>query len=117
MSHSLDAVFNPRSIAVVGASSEPGSIGREVLRNLIAHGFGGRLVAVDPGGEAVDSVASYPRVSDVPEPVDLAIIALPKWAVLDSIEDCGAKGVAGVVVVTAGFGELGGAGAELESEL
>ena len=117
MAHSLDPIFRPRSIAVVGASRKKGSIGRELLHNLIEYEFNGKVFPVNPGADVIHSIKCFPRVSDIPDPVDLAIVVVPRDAVLATVDDCGEKGVKGLVVITAGFKEVGGAGADLEAEL
>jgi len=114
---SLDAVFRPRSVAVVGVSRKPGSIAREILRNLLDGGFEGPVFPVNPSATVVSSMKCYARVSAIPDPVDLAILCVPADRVLPVVRDCGRKGVRGLVVITAGFKETGDAGAELEDEL
>jgi len=110
----LDAIWRPRSVAVVGASSRVGSIGREVLKNLVAGDFAGKVFPVNSARDVVLAMKAYRRVSDIPDPVDLAVIVVPKAEVPRVIADCGRKGVGGVVIVTAGFREVGGDGVELE---
>src|SRR5947207_2928410 len=117
MSHPLDAIFRPQSIAVVGASRNKGSIGRQILHNLIEHEFNGKVFPVNPNADVIHSIKCFPRVTDIPDPVDLAVIVVPRDSVIDAVEDCGTKGVRGIVVVTAGFREVGGAGAEVEAQL
>lgn len=114
---SLDAIFRPRSIAVVGASSKSGNIGRQILENLLRSGFHGTVFPVNPSSRVVMSMKCYPRVSAIPDAVDLAIIAVPAARVLDVVRDCGRKKVKGLVVITAGFRETGDAGVGLESKL
>lgn len=113
----LDRIFRPRAVALIGASRKPGSIGQQLLHNLVEYGFTGKVFPVNPNAEAVHSMKCYPTVLDIPDPVDLAIIAVPKDRVLQVVDQCGAKGVKGLVVITAGFKEVGGRGAELEKEL
>ena len=115
--HGLDGIFRPRSVAVVGASRREGSIGRQVVANLIAGGFPGPVYPVNPRAEVVLSVPAYPSVRAIPGPVDLAVIVVPPDAVLAVAEQCGRKGVKGLVVITAGFREIGGAGIERERRL
>jgi acetyl coenzyme A synthetase (ADP forming)-like protein len=110
---SVARLLTPRSVAVIGASRQPPTVGHQVLRNLLAGGFVGPVYPVNAGATHVASVKAYPTVLDVPDEVDLAVVAVPAAAVLDVIEQCGLKGVAGVVVLSAGFGEVpGGAGSE-----
>jgi acetyl coenzyme A synthetase (ADP forming)-like protein len=113
----LDAFFRPRSVAVIGASRTPGTVGYEIIDNLLADGFTGAVYPVNPNAVAVHSVPAYASIADVPGDVDLAVIAVPKELVLGAAEACGVKGVRGLVVITAGFREVGPAGAEREQEL
>jgi acetyl coenzyme A synthetase (ADP forming)-like protein len=114
---SAAAVLEPRSVAVVGANRERGKIGSEILHNLMAAGFTGRVAAVHPSAREIDGVPAFPRVIDIPWEVDLAVIAVPADRVLATVDDCLAKRVSGLVVISAGFGEIGAAGAEREREL
>jgi acetyl coenzyme A synthetase (ADP forming)-like protein len=114
---SIRSIFEPRSIAVIGASRRPGQLGTAILHNLRTTGFHGSLYAVNPNAETIDSVRSYPSVRSIPEPVELAIVAVPAPLVADVIDDCIVKGVAAVVVITAGFGETGESGREHERRL
>jgi len=113
----LDPIFRPRSVAVVGASRRAGNIGRQILTNLIGYGFEGPVFPVNPTAEVVQSIKCYPRVSAVPDDVDLAIVVVPTDRVLEVVRDCGKKGVRGLVVITAGFRETGDTGSELEARL
>lgn len=113
----LDAIFRPRSVALVGASRERHSIGWELLHNLLQFEFQGQVFPVNPRAEVVHSLKCYPSVEAIPDPVDLAIIAVPKHHVVAQAEACGRKGVQGLVVITAGFKEVGEAGAALEQQL
>lgn len=113
----LDKVFRPKSIAVIGATSRPGTIGREMVRNLIAYDFKGQVFPVNPKAEFVHSIKCYPSILDISDPVDMAVIVVRKDLVLPTIEQCGQKGVGGVVVITAGFKEVGEDGAREEREL
>jgi acetyl coenzyme A synthetase (ADP forming)-like protein len=114
---SMRSIFAPRSIAVIGASRRPGQLGTAVLHNLRTTGFRGSLYAVNPNAETIDSVRSYPSLRAIPEPVELAIIAVPAPLVAGVIDDCIDKGVAAVVVISAGFGETGEEGRAHEQRL
>lgn len=116
-SHSLDAIFRPRSIAVVGASRHRGSIGREILHNLIEYEFNGPVFPINPNVKFIQSIKCYPSVLDVPDEIDLAVIVVPKEIAVDAVEECGKKGVKGIIMITAGFREVGGAGIEREERL
>jgi acetate---CoA ligase (ADP-forming) len=113
----LDPVFRPRSIAVIGASRTPGTVGHEIVHNLLIEGFSGALYPVNPKATSVHSVPAYGSIRDIPQPVDLAIITVPKEHVLAVVEECGQAGVKAVVVITAGFREVGPAGLEREHDL
>src|SRR5436189_261683 len=113
----LDAIFSPRSIAVIGASRHRGKIGYEILRNLIVNEYQGILYPVNPNATGIHGIRTYPSISDVPDPVDLAVITVPSDLAVDAAKACGEKGVRGLVVITAGFREIGGVGVERESRL
>jgi acetate---CoA ligase (ADP-forming) len=113
----LDPFFSPRSIAVIGASRSPGTIGWQIIDNLLRHGFQGTLYPVNPAAPAIHSVPAYPSVSAIPGEVDLAVVVVPKQHVEAVVEECGQKGVRAVVVISAGFREVGGSGIERERRL
>ncbi|HSJ09376.1 MAG TPA: CoA-binding protein, partial [Longimicrobiales bacterium] len=114
---SLEPVFRPRSIAVIGASRTPGTVGHEIIHNLLAEGFTGAVYPVNPRATSVHSVPAYATVADIPAEIDLAVLAVPKDLVLAAAEECGQKGVRALIVITAGFKEVGPAGHERELEL
>ncbi|MGH7816522.1 MAG: GNAT family N-acetyltransferase, partial [Candidatus Binatia bacterium] len=107
---SLSAFFKPRAVAVVGASRHPESIGGRLFNALVTNGFGGPIYPVNPHAEAIGSRAVYRSVRDLPEPVDLAVIAVPMASVPSVVDDCAARGVRALIVITAGFAETGSAG-------
>jgi len=113
----LSAILRPRSIAVVGASRHETSIGREILHNLIEYGFSGPLYPVNPNAASIHSIRSYPSLRDIPEPVDLVVVVVPKGLVPRVVDDAIASGAKGLVVITAGFKEVGGAGETAERAL
>jgi acetyltransferase len=113
----LDAIFAPQSIAVIGASEREGSVGRTVLWNLISHPFGGTVFPVNPKRHSILGIKAYPNIAAVPEPVDLAIIITPASTVPSVIGECVDAGVKGAIVLSAGFKEIGTAGAELERQV
>lgn len=117
MSKNIDAVMNPKSIAVIGASNQPGSVGLAVFQNIIAGGYQGILYPVNLKAKSIQSVKAYPTVLDIPDEVDLVVIIVPAKIVPNVLEECGAKGVKGAIVITAGFKEIGGEGVELEKKL
>ncbi len=113
----LSALFSPRSVAVVGASTKPKSIGYELVANLLRSGFQGPVYPINPNARAVHSVPAYPSLAEVPGEVDLAVITVPRDLVLPVVEDAIAKGVKGIVTITAGFKEVDEDGARLEGEI
>ncbi|MFQ5719165.1 MAG: acetate--CoA ligase family protein [Acidobacteriota bacterium] len=113
----LHALMSPRCVAVVGASRKPVSIGREILRNLLGFGFTGTVHPVNIHAESVHGLKAYPSVEKIPDPVDLAVIVVPKQHVLEVVRSCGRKKVGAVLVITAGFRETDAAGARLEKRL
>jgi len=114
---SLDAFFHPRSIAVVGASRHLGTISGDLFHNLVSRALTVPVYPVNRSAGAVQSVQAFARISDVPSPVDLAIIAAPAAGILPIIDDCAAAGVKAVVVLSAGFREVGPEGRRREDEL
>ena len=109
--------FYPRSIAVVGASHDPQKIGGAVFQNLLNSNFNGIIFPVNPNTPSVHGVLTYPSIVDVPGHIDLAIIVLPAKNVLDAVDQCGKKGVLGMLIMSAGFGETGTEGKERERML
>src|SRR5207247_10756539 len=114
MDRSLSAILRPRSIAVVGASRHPQSIGREILHNLVRSGFTGPSFPVNPNAASVHSITCYPSLREIPDPGDLAVIVVPKEIVPRVVEDAIARQVRGLVVITAGFKEVGEEGERAE---
>ena len=114
---SLTPLFKPTSAAVIGASSRPGSIGSRVMEGLVTSRFNGPLFPVNPKADAIFSIRAYRSMADIPEPVDLAVVVVPCNAVLDVIDDCGAIGVKALIVISAGFAEVGEEGRELQNQL
>ena len=113
----MAAILAPRSIAVIGASRQPRTMGHQVLMNLIHGGFTGAVYPVNPGATSICSVRAYSCVADVPEQVDLAVIVVPRDKVPGVVTECGEAGVRGLIVITAGYKELGGEDARREQEL
>ena len=113
---SLDPLFNPSTIAVVGAAREKTKVGNIVLRNLLSS-FTGKLYAVNPATESVEGVRSYRTLVDVPDKVDLAVVTIPRSVVLNVVDDAVKAGVSSAIVITSGFKELDEEGARLEDEL
>ena len=114
---SLEAVLKPRSIAVIGASRRKLTIGNRLFHNLLHHEFTGVVYPVNPNAKVVAAVQTYPSVLDIPGKVDLAIIITPAETVPRLMEECGQKGVRGVIVISAGFGESGPEGMARQDEI
>ena len=114
---SLQAILAPRSVAVVGASRVHGTIGRAILDNLIRDGFRGQIYPINPEATELAGRKCYPSIADVGQPIDLAVVAVPARAVERVIAECAAVGVRGVVVISAGFAEVAGAGLAAELHL
>ncbi len=113
----LEALFRPRAVAVVGASRKPGSIGWQVLHNLVAGGFQGKVFPVNPRAEVLHSIKCHRTLTAIEDEIDLVVIAVPKQAVPRAIEQCAKKGVGAVVIITAGFKETGEEGAKAEARI
>jgi acetyltransferase len=113
----LSAIFSPRAVAVIGATDRPGSVGRTLLWNLISNPFGGTVFPVNPKRRNVLGIRAYASIRDVPEQVDLVVIATPAPTVPGLIQECIEAGVKGAIVLSAGFKEVGEAGIALEQEI
>ena len=109
------AVFNPRRIALIGASSKSGKLGNLLMRNL--DGYDGKLFPVHPGEKEILGRQAYPSVREVPEPIDLALVAVPTDRVLAAIEDCAQAGTTAAVILTGGFAEAGDAGRSVQNQV
>jgi acyl-CoA synthetase (NDP forming)/GNAT superfamily N-acetyltransferase len=116
-SRSIERLLTPRSVAVVGASTDPGKVGHVVFGNLMAYGFQGPVYPVHPEARHVGGVRAYPSVLDIPDDVDIAVVAVPAGAVAGVVEQCARKHVRGLVVLSGGFAERGAEGRELERAL
>lgn len=114
---SLNAIFRPRCIAVIGATPRKGTIGRQIMHNLISYEFNGKIFPVNPKHSVIHSIKCYSSIRDIPDPVDLAFIIIPREAVMETIDQCAEKGTKGVVVISAGFKEVGPDGLALEQKL
>src|SRR3990170_5958400 len=117
MDDPLDPIFSPRSVAVIGASRTKGKFGYTLMKNLITNEYQGKLFPVNSAADSVWGVKAYPSVLDIPDEVDLAIISIPADAALEAAEECGKKGVRGLIVIAAGFREIGAVGEEREKRL
>jgi len=113
----LESFFKPKSVAVIGASRESGKVGHDVLKNLIDYEFGGRIYPVNPKADEILGLPCFPSIKDIPGQVDLAVLVIPARFALGAIEDCAEKKVPAVIIITAGFKEVGREGAELERKV
>ena len=113
----LDKIFNPKSVAVIGASDEEGSVGYALMKNFTESGFTGHVFPVNLKKTEVLGLKAYPSVEQIPEPVDLAVIATPARTVPDVLEQCGKAGINGVIIISAGFKEIGPEGRALEEKI
>ena len=113
----LDALFEPKSIAIIGASNRPGSVGSVVARNLLEGGFDGPVMPVNPHSPSIRSTLSYASVEDLPVTPDLAVICTPPPSVPALIAQLAGRGCRAAIVITAGFGEAGGAGGDLKAAM
>ncbi len=113
----LDSIFNPKSIALIGASDEEGSVGYILMKNLTEMGYTGHVYPVNIRKQEILGLKAYPSVSKLPQIVDLAIIATPASTVPDIIEECGTCGINGIIIISAGFKETGASGKILEEKI
>jgi len=116
-SESIFPLLKPQTVAIIGASRQPGSLGRDIFDNLVQAGFTGKIFPINPKIEELANLRVYPNIAAVAEPVDLAVIAIPKDHVLAVLEECGKSGVKVSLIITAGFGEGGKEGRERQDKL
>ncbi len=109
--------FNPKSVAVIGVSADPGAFGTLYLSALLNFGFNGKLYPVNPRGGSLLGLTVYPGLGDIPDSVDLAVISVPGRAVPGILENCLTKGIRAAIVLSAGFSETGEEGKKLEGEI
>ncbi|HEY0888055.1 MAG TPA: GNAT family N-acetyltransferase [Nocardioides sp.] len=114
---SISRFLNPRSVAIIGASRRQETIGQVLVRNMVNADFSGRVYVVNPNADAVSGMPAYRSVQDVPDEVDVAVVAVPAEAVQDVVLDCAAKGVHGLVVISSGFAETGEEGRQRQRRL
>jgi len=117
MQSPLEKAFYPGSIAVIGASSKPGSLSYQLIHNLVSFGYKGSIYPVNPKSASVYSIPAYPAITSIPGNIDLAVLMVPKEMVLEAIDDCYKKKIQSVLVITAGFKETGKVGGEREAAL
>jgi acyl-CoA synthetase (NDP forming) len=117
ISPALDELFRPESVAVIGASNKPGKVGTSLFRNILQAGFRGVAYPVNPSSKSVSGVRCYPDVAALPEAPELGVVIVPAPAVPTVIDDLGRVGTKVAVIITAGFREVGEAGAALEADV
>ena len=113
----LEKIFNPKRVAIVGASDQKNSLGARLLKNMVGVGYGGVVYPVNPFRPTVQGITAYPSVTKIPWQADLAIVATPAHTVPQIVEECGKAGVRGVVIISAGFKETGDKGEALEKQI
>jgi acetyl coenzyme A synthetase (ADP forming)-like protein len=113
----LKYFFRPQSVAVVGASTKPGKVGYDILNNLVNYGYQGRIYPVNPKAKTILKTPVIPSIADLPEVVDMAVVAVPAAITPSSVRELGERGVKACVVVSSGFKEVGGEGIQLEKDL
>ena len=114
---SLEAIFKPKSVAVIGASTAPGKLGHDILANLINGGFAGPIYPINPKAEEILGLPVYKAIADTPAAPELAVVVIPARIVAATLEQAAAQGVKAAVVITGGFAEAGEEGERLQDEL
>jgi acetyltransferase len=113
----LEAFFEPTSIAIIGASRKTGKVGHEVIKNVLESGFNGKIFPVNPKAEEILGLKCYPSVLKIPDEIDLGVIIIPAAFVPKVVEEAGKKGIKALIIISAGFREVGGEGTKLEDEI
>ena len=113
----IEDLFSPRSVAIIGASRNPAKVGHTILRNTVKSGYKGKIYPINPKAKEILGIRCYKSILDVPDEVDLAVIAVPAPAVLNVAKECGEKNVKHLVIISAGFKEIGGEGVDRERKL
>ncbi len=113
----LEPIFSPQSVAVVGTTRVPGTVPFDIFHNILKDDFQGTIYPVSPSAKSIAGVKAYKYILDIPDPVDLAVIVFPSSVVKLAMEQCGQKGVKGVIIISAGFREVGPAGVQREQEI
>ncbi|MBN1213815.1 MAG: acetate--CoA ligase family protein [Candidatus Lokiarchaeota archaeon] len=109
--------FIPKSIAIIGASSKDGKVGNTVIKNIINSQYKGKIYPINPNDNEILGIKAYKNILDVSEDIDIAIFVIPSKLVVPVVEECGKKGVKGIIIITAGFKEVGGEGVEREEKI
>jgi acetyltransferase len=114
---SLESFFNPKSVAIVGASRQKGKVGYEILTNIIGAGFAGKIFPINPNADSIEGLKCYPDLGAIGEKPDLVIVIVPAKFVPGVMQECAKIGVKSVIIITAGFKEIGAEGRKLEQEV
>lgn len=113
----LEIMFNPKTIAVIGATNKAGHVGNSLMKNILSTGYEGTIYPVNPNHKSVCGVKAYPSIGDIPDKIDLALIATPAATVLEIVDQCGKAGVCGVTIISAGFDEIGEQGRAMSQSI
>ncbi|HDN75616.1 MAG TPA: CoA-binding protein, partial [Acidilobales archaeon] len=113
----VKALFEPKNVAVIGASRDPSKTGHIILRNIIEAGFKGGIYPVNPKADKILGIKVYPNLKSIPEDIDLIVVVVPARIVPRVMEEAGEKGVKAAVIISGGFREVGPEGAKLEHEV
>ena len=117
LNEQLDKIMKPQSIAVIGASTKPLTIGSEIMLRLKEYGFTGNIYPINPKADQVEGFKAYPTVLEVPGNIDFAVVVVPKQFIFETLDQCNQKGIKGICIISAGFKETGDEGAELEKQV
>jgi acyl-CoA synthetase (NDP forming) len=117
LEHPLRRFFEPRSVAVIGASATPHKPGNDVVKNILANKYTGKLYLVNPKGEEILGIRAHKSVAELPDGIDLAIVILPAQSNPEAVRQCAAKGIKAIVLAAGGFSEVDEAGRALQEEL
>ncbi len=109
--------FKPRGVAIIGASADPQKLSNGILVNMLSYGYTGKIYPVNPKNDTILDLPCYPSITEVPDPVDMAVVILPSQYILPVIDDCGKRGIQSVVIISGGFKETGAQGLALENEV
>lgn len=115
--HYLASLFEPRSVAVIGATERPDAVGHFVMRNLLGHSYQGKVFAINPNRDSIHGLLAHPDIESLPSTPEVVIIATPAHTVAELLRACGRKGVKFAVVYSGGFAEIGAAGLDAQREL
>jgi acyl-CoA synthetase (NDP forming) len=114
---SLDTFFNPKSVAVIGASTTPGKLGYVAVENLIQLGYPGKIYPINPKADQIQGLKTYPNIKDVPGPIGVGLVLVPAEAVIPVLKECVEKGIKHAVIIAGGFSEVDEKGAKMQQEI